>query len=261
MKRFYVVGTKTSKSLSPLIFNYWFKKHKIKSKYGYIELNQGNFNKKIKSTIFDKNVGGLNITIPFKQKIMRYIQTFDRHAKQINAVNCVTIKSKIKGSNTDWNGYFRTLPKKIKPKTTNVLLIGYGGAALAIHYVLKKKGFKNIIVVNRSKKKLSFEKRITYTNKIENIDNFLSSADLIINTIPKNPISKKNSKLVKPSATLSDIVYKPKETMFLKNFPSNKKIYGITMLLEQAALCFILWFGFRPHIDKKLVNILEKKIK
>jgi len=231
MKRFYVVGTKTSKSLSPLIFNYWFKKHKIKSKYGYIELNQGNFNKKIKSTIFDKNVGGLNITIPFKQKIMRYIQTFDRHAKQINAVNCVTIKSKIKGSNTDWNGYFRTLPKKIKPKTTNVLLIGYGGAALAIHYVLKKKGFKNIIVVNRSKKKLSFEKRITYTNKIENIDNFLSSADLIINTIPKNPISKKNSKLVKPSATLSDIVYKPKETMFLKNFPSpqnNKNLLQVS---------------------------------
>ena len=120
MKKFYVVGTKTSKSLSPLIFNYWFKKHKIKSKYGYIELNLGNFNKKIKSTVFDKSVGGLNITIPFKQKIIKHIDVLDKHSKKINAVNCVLVKKNIRGSNTDWSGYYKTLPKDKKLKHEHI---------------------------------------------------------------------------------------------------------------------------------------------
>ncbi len=261
MKNYYVVGNKASKSLSPTIFNHWFKKYNIKAKYHPLELNNKNFDKKIKVILKNNNVGGLNITIPFKQKIIKHIDVLDKHSKKINAVNCVLVKKNIRGSNTDWSGYYKTLPKDKKLKTEKVLIIGYGGAALAIHYVLKTKGFKNILIVNRTKKKLCFEKQNKYTLNIKKLDKLLLDSGLVINTTPKNLIKAKSKKLIKNKAILSDIVYKPKETDFLKQFPNNKKIYGISMLLEQAVLSFKTWFGFKPSIDPTLLEMLENKIK
>ena len=262
MKKYYVIGNKASTSLSPIIFNYWFNKYRIDAKYGYLEWKNRRFDKLIEKTLLDKNIFGLNITIPFKQKIMKHLHDADNHSKNINAVNCVSIKKKIKGFNTDWSGYYKTLPKKIKiSKNSKILLIGYGGAALAIHYVLITKGFKNITVVNRSRKKIKFVKKTIFTKNDNNIGEHLKKADLIINTTPKNPIKKEYKTFVDKKTYLSDIVYNPKETSFLKQFPENKKIYGIYMLLEQAILCFEIWFGFKPLIDKKLIRILEKKIK
>ena len=60
---------------------------------------------------------------------------------------------------------------------------------------------------------------------------------------------------------ISDIVYTPKQTDFLKEFPKNKKIYGISMLIEQAVISFELWFGFKPKVDLKLMKLLDKKTK
>ena len=95
-----------------------------------------------------------------------------------------------------------------------------------------------------------------YLNKI---NKQISEADIIINTTPNNPLLKTQIKLVKKSTIISDIVYKPKNTNFLKQFPLNKKVYGISMLLHQAKPCFKLWFGFDPLVDKKLLQILNKK--
>ena len=259
MKKYYVIGNKASTSLSPIIFNYFFKKYKIKATYGYIELNNRNFDKKIKEVLNKKNVKGLNITIPFKQKIIKHIDILDNHSRKINAVNCVSIGSKNKGINTDWIGYYKTLPRIKNLKNKNILLIGYGGAALAIHYVLKTKGFKNVVVLNRTKKLLRFEKTRKYTLTLKKIDKHLLKADLIINTTPTNPINSNKNKLISKKTLLSDIVYKPKRTEFLKAFPKNKKIYGISMLIEQAIPCFKAWFGFTPTIDTKLINLLNKK--
>tara|TARA_A100001011_G_scaffold99627_1_gene105028 strand:- start:21048 stop:21833 length:786 start_codon:yes stop_codon:yes gene_type:complete len=261
MKYFYVVGNKTSKSLSPVIFNYWFSKYKINARYGFIETTSKGFEKKIKKTLNKKNLIGLNITIPFKQKIMGYIDSLDKHAKKIDAVNCVSLGKKTEGINTDWVGFFKAIPKVHSFKNKKILIIGYGGAALGIHYVLKTKGFKNIFIVNRTKKRLGFENQRKFTLSLNNLNIYLKKADLIINTTPTNPINKKQAQLVKTKALINDIVYIPKETGFLKNFPNHKKIYGISMLLEQAKPCFKTWFGFDPIIDTKLIKILEKKTK
>ena len=90
MKKLYVVGNKASKSLSPTIFNYWFKKYKIDAQYNYLQLNKKNFDKKITNTLKDKDVKGLNITIPFKKNIIKHTETLDVHSKRINAVSCMT---------------------------------------------------------------------------------------------------------------------------------------------------------------------------
>ena len=74
MKKVFVVGNKTSKSLSPLIFNYWFKKYKVDAHYSYIEIEKNQFNKTIKKTLLDKEVVGLNITIPYKNKVIKLIK-------------------------------------------------------------------------------------------------------------------------------------------------------------------------------------------
>ena len=245
MKKYFVIGNKTSTSLSPLIFNYWFKKYKIKAKYGYIELKNSTFDKKIKEILKDRDLSGLNVTIPFKKKIMKHINVFDKHSKKINAINCISInKNKTKGINTDWKGYFRSLPNQHNLKKQKNIMIGYGGAALAIHYVLQLIGFQYVFIFNRSRKKLRFTKGVKYTKNINLLEEHLSSAKFIINTIPINLLKKNSAKLINNTTLLSDIVYKPKETKFLKLFPKNKKVYGIQMLLEQARLSFDLWFGF-----------------
>ena len=260
MKRFYVIGTKTSKSLSPMIFNYWFKKYRIKATYGFLELTDTNFDKKITKLLKNEKLAGLNITIPYKKKIMKYVELINKNAKEINAINCISTSKKIKGTNTDWEGYYKTLPKGKILKNKKILLIGYGGAALAIHYVLKNKGYKNILIFNRTRKKTSFSNKREYTKNLSSLKKHLSSAELIINTTPTNPIKKNERKLINRKTILSDIVYVPKETAFLKSFPNNRKIYGISMLLQQAVLCFKLWFGFKPIIDKYLIELLDKKI-
>ena len=100
-----------------------------------------------------------------------------------------------------------------------------------------------------------------YTKKYSLIDKYLSQSDLIINTTPTNPLSKKQIKLIRNTTIISDIVYRPKNTSFLKEFKFNKKIYGISMLVEQALPCFKKWFGFIPAVDEILIKKLNNKIK
>ena len=261
MKQFFVIGNKASQSLSPLIFNYWFKKHKINANYSFVEVKKKSFNKILIKKIKDENICGFNVTIPFKKNILKYVDNKNIHAQKIGAINCVTLGKKIKGTNTDWIGYLNSIKKEKINKNKNILILGYGGAAQAIYYGLSLKGFKKIVVFNRSKKAIRYNDTKKYTKKYSLIDAYLNKADLIINTTPTNPLNKKQTNLVKKNTIISDIVYKPKNTPFLKTFKKNKKIFGISMLVEQAIPCFYIWFGFVPKVDEGLLKKLNNKIR
>tara|TARA_Y100001970_G_scaffold106568_1_gene133561 strand:- start:7408 stop:8196 length:789 start_codon:yes stop_codon:yes gene_type:complete len=262
MKKFFVIGEKASKSLSPTIFNHWFKKYNIKAKYGFIEIRKKNFNQKISKILSQDKVTGINVTIPFKKNIIPHLHNIDRNSKNIKAVNCIKFNNKkTKGFNTDWAGYGMCLEKIKLRKNKPILIIGYGGASKAIIYYLKKNKFNNITVFNRSKKLLENHNKKTYTKKIKNIEKKLVGAGLIINTTPTNMFNKSLSKKVPKETIISDIVYSPKQTVFLKHFETQKKIFGIDMLINQAVLSFKEWFGFCPAVDKILKQKLEKKIK
>ncbi len=261
MKYFYVIGNKTSKSLSPLIFNHWFKKYNIEAKYKFIEVSESKFDKVLIDTIKNKKTHGLNITIPYKKKIIKHLDKKTSHAKKIGAVNCVSVGKKIKGTNTDWVGYLQSIkPLKIN-KNNKILIFGFGGASQAIYYGLYFKGYKNVEVFNRTRKAIRINTPFKYTKKYSMVDNYLCEADLIINTTPTTPLSKKQLRLINNSTIISDIVYKPKNTNFLINFRKNKKIYGQTMLIQQAIPCFKLWFGFEPKVDKELLRKINIKTK
>ena len=90
MKNFFVIGDKASKSLSPLIFNHWFKKYNIQAKYSFLEVTKKNFDTEIVKKISDKKTQGFNVTIPFKKDIIKHLDNKNIHAQKIGAVNCVT---------------------------------------------------------------------------------------------------------------------------------------------------------------------------
>ena len=238
MKNFFVIGDQASKSLSPLIFNHWFKKYNIHAKYSFLEVTKKNFNSEIVKKLNDKKTQGLNVTIPFKKDVIKYLDNKNVHAQKIGAVNCVTVGKKIIGINTDWVGYLNSIKKEKINKNKNILILGFGGASQAIYYGFFFKGYKNVRVFNRSKKIINIGGVNRYTKDYSLINSYLNKSDLIINTTPINPLNKRQINLIKKTTIISDIVYKPKETPFLKEFKSNKKIYGISMLVEQALPCF-----------------------
>ena len=261
MRNFFVIGDQASKSISPLIFNHWFKKYNIQAKYSFLEVTKKNFDIEIVKKLNNKNTRGFNVTIPFKKEIIKYLDNKNIHAQKIGAVNCVTVDKKTKGTNTDWTGYLNSIKQEKINKNKNILILGYGGASQAIYYGFLFKGYKNVSVFNRSKKKINIGGTNKYTKDYSLINSYLIKSDLIINTTPTNPLSKKQINLIKKTTIISDIVYQPKETLFLKEFKFNKKIYGISMLIEQALPCFNQWFGFVPVVDESLIKKLYKKIK
>jgi len=261
VKNFFVIGDQTSKSLSPLIFNHWFKKYNIKAKYCFLEVRKKNFDSKVIEVLNNRATQGFNVTIPFKKDIIKFLDDKDVHAQKIGAVNCVTVGNKIKGTNTDWVGYLNSIKREKINKNKNILILGFGGASQAVYYGLLLKGYKNVNVFNRTKKKININDVNKYTKDYVLINSYLTKADLLINTTPTNPLSKKQTNLINKTTKISDIVYQPKETPFLKEFKVNKKIYGISMLVEQALPCFKQWFGFVPVVDEALTNKLNKKIK
>ena len=261
----YVIGSSVSKSMSPLIFNYWFKKTNINAEYVYKEIETKNFEKEISQILADDNVFGFNVTIPFKELIFKKLNNVEQHATTIGAVNCVSREGKgWVGRNTDWIGFLKPLmqmKEKINIKKTKPIIIGYGGASKAIIYALQNQGFREIKVFNRSYIKMKNFKNSDNLKKFKltELHNHLESGGLIINTTPVNTLIGLEEKINRNSIGY-DIVYIPRQTNFLSCFAKEKRVYGIDMLISQAAPCFEEWFGKKPPIDRGLYDLLYKHI-
>tara|TARA_Y100000590_G_scaffold304138_1_gene342931 strand:- start:286 stop:1107 length:822 start_codon:yes stop_codon:yes gene_type:complete len=272
MKKIYIIGNPVKNSISPTIFNYWFKKYKIKCVYKKNKMTEISLKKNIKKILKSKDCLGANITIPFKEKVQKILDKKDSHAKKIGAINCIYKKdNKLIGTNTDWEGYLKSI-KKIKKsvgfKKKHAIIIGYGGAAKAIIYALKKYGFNRVLVFIRNKTKI---KKTTKNNKkikfleIKDINKHISSASLIINTTPVRKLKDLGIEinLVRKNTIISDINYTPHKTELLKTALTKKlKItYGVEMLIYQAVPAFKLWFGFTPMVTNGLIKNCIKEIK
>jgi len=276
-KKAYVIGTNVSNSLSPMIFKYWFDKYNVLGEYEYIEIKENNFHKEIKTILKDDNLCGLNITIPFKEKIIPHLTKISSHAKKIMAVNCVTTKKGLMfGKNTDWLGFYNALTdfkktskqSEIKMKNNIGIVLGYGGSGKAVVYALNHMGFKTIKVFNRTFEKikninketnnwLSTSKTTITPYIIKDLLKHTLTADLIVNTIPTNIMEGFKHKGKNTIGV--DIVYKPKNgTGFLNSFFSPNRMQGLNMLVHQAAPCFEEWFGVEPEIDSSLFSFLYK---
>lgn len=185
---------------------------------------------------------GLNVTIPYKQAVIPYIDELDTAAKAIGAVNCIDIRSGItKGYNTDVIGFKDSLVPLLQPQHTNALVLGTGGASMAVKYVLDELGIE-YLNVSRDKK----ADVVTYT---ELSSDTIASYTLIINTTPLGMYPHTDECPGLPYGAIGkqhllyDLIYNPQETLFLSKGKAQGAAIknGLEMLHQQAEAAWQIW--------------------
>ena len=263
-----IIGYPLKQSLSPLLHNYWIEKNNINAHYTAFTISKlKNINKAIKVL----NIKGLNVTIPYKKKIIKYLDEIEITAERMGAVNTIlNIKGKLKGYNTDIYGFKQGLDYFKKwDKEKPVVIIGAGGAAESAIYALIKISCKQVYVMNRT---LSKSKKLADKYKNVNIAKWLSydiinQAGLIINTTSLGMIGYPNLQLnlkdTLKDLKVYDVVYNPLDTGLIKEAKIRGLDYmsGLTMFLGQAQKRFNLWFNKSPIIDKALLKLLHQHLR
>ena len=241
MKVFGLIGYPLGHSFSKDYFTKKFSREKITdSIYKNFEMaTLDSFNKKIKE---EKNLIGLNVTIPYKENIIRYLDKVDNVAKEIGSVNVIkVIDNKLIGFNSDYLGFKISLEKWLPNINFNALVLGSGGSSNAICYALKKLNINYKIVSTSNPSYFSYE-------DIRN-EEIYSKYKLIINTTPLGMSPNIDSfpniqyKFLDSNSYLYDLVYNPKQTKFLsKGKKNNSHIKnGIEMLETQAKISWDIW--------------------
>ena len=154
MKKFLVVGNPIKHSLSPVLHNYWLRTNNINGTYEKKLLNEAEL-ENIVSEVRSEELDGVNITVPFKNKIIRHLDILTEDAKITQSVNTIFKKDgKIFGSNTDTIGFELSLSKFIEHlKGKKVVILGAGGVVPSMVYVLKKLEVDKIYISNRTTEK------------------------------------------------------------------------------------------------------------
>lgn len=189
-----------------------------------------------------QDLKGLSVTIPYKESIIPYLTELDETAQAVGAVNMIKfIDGKLIGYNTDAWGFAKSLLGMVSPDIKKALIIGNGGAAKAVKYVLNRIGIQYQIV-NRTKTDgvLSFD---------ELNDDFISSIQLLVQTTPVGTSPNINEMPPIPMGAISskhrafDLIYNPEETLFLKSMRERgaKTKNGLEMLKAQAEESWKLW--------------------
>ena len=268
-----VIGDPIAQSLSPYLHNYWLKQNKIDGVYIPLKVSVADFSEFIKS-MHSLGFSGFNITIPHKESALKLCNFISLAAKQIGAVNTITIKDgKIYGDNSDHFGFIQNI-KSEHPnfdfKNKKVLLLGAGGASRAIVFGLLNQGVAEITITNRDLiraenlaqnfLKTGQIKTISWNNRDKNLSDF----DMLINSTSLGMSGKDELKIdlnnLKKSALVCDIVYKPLMTKLLKQAQQqgNLTVTGIGMLVYQGVIGFEKWFKIKPEVDKKLLDEMIK---
>ena len=269
-----VIGFPIDHSLSPIIHNYYLNKLNINGSYDKYSIAIDNFEESIKNLINKENLQGFNITIPHKERMLKFCDHLSNSARKIGAVNTIKIleNGKIFGHNSDGEGFIKNLFNHFpdyKFINKKCLIIGAGGASRAIIYSLIKEKVAQIYIANRNLDRVykiiedfddfSKEKNVQIIAVgLKNNYPFLHEIDLIINSSSmgmnnQNPIELDLS-LAKKSTVIYDIVYKPLFTQFLLMAKKNNLpiVTGIGMLIEQAIVGFEMWYHQKPQYSYEL---------
>ena len=154
MKKYLVIGNPIKQSLSPKLHNYWFKKNNINAVYDKKQIKEQNI-KEIISEIRNGKIDGINITVPFKQLIIPFVDELSSEAKESQSVNTIFKENnKVLGHNTDISGFELAIRKKgYNIKDKKVFILGAGGVVPSIILALRKMGAAKIILSNRTESK------------------------------------------------------------------------------------------------------------
>ena len=271
-----VVANPIKHSISPFIHNSAFEATNTNGVYLAWEVDEAELAETV-ANIRRYQMYGINLSMPYKEQVIPYLDQLSAEACLIGAVNTVVNREgTLIGYNTDGKGFFKSLPS-FKISRKRLVLLGAGGAAKAILAQAILDGVSQISVFVRSS---SMEKTRPYLEKIQNATGFrvdlfaledvqdlqdsITQADLLVNATSvgmdgsSQPIP---TSIVLPEKLLvADVIYQPFETPFLKwaRNQGNQSINGLGMLLYQAAEAFELWTGKEMPTDQ-IWELLKQK--
>ena len=227
MKKYIVIGNPINHSLSPRLQSYWLKINKISAVYEREKLQESDLDNFI-SRIRNKKINGANVTIPFKRKIISFLDELTPEAQSTQSVNTIYLdKNKVIGHNTDISGFeFSIKDTGYNVSGKKILILGAGGVAPSIIYALYKMKATNIMLSNRTK--INAENlKILFKNL--NLVNWgeIPEFDMVINAtsigLKKEDEFDFDLSKLKGGNFFYDVIYNPEETKFLKNGKEWKK--------------------------------------
>ena len=264
MKKYLVIGNPIKHSLSPDLHNYWIKQNHINAIYEKKKID----NNELESLILEikqENINGVNVTVPFKNAVIPYLDVLSDEAKKTQSVNTIYLKNKkVIGHNTDIAG-FEAAIKKINFDFNNkkIFILGAGGVVPSIIHASIKMGSSEIFVSNRTKNKAKKIKNIFDNVHIVDWGN-TPNFDVIINAtslgLSKDDKINLDFSKVGKNKLFYDVIYNPSETNFLNTGKKLGNIFenGKLMFIYQASLAFKLWHDIEPTISNETMKLLDQ---
>ena len=246
-KQYGIIGNPLCHSLSPQFFNERFAQKNIPSEYLKFEISSiEEFPNIIKE---NPMLVGLNVTIPYKQVVIPYLDELDEHAKAMGAVNVVKVETRedgskfLKGYNTDWYGFTASIKPILKENHKKALILGTGGASKAIAYSLDLLGISYKFVSRKAS-----EGNFTYGDLTDEI---IKEHKVLINTSPVGtfPNVKECPNIpyhcITREHVVYDLIYNPIETLYLRQAETCGATIqnGWPMFVNQALKSYEIWEG------------------
>jgi shikimate dehydrogenase len=269
-KKFVVIGNPIKHSLSPFLHNYWFKKLKLNCEYKKLKINHSGI-KNILNKVRREKIEGLNVTIPFKSRVIKFLNILKGDALKTLSVNTVYLeKKKLVGDNTDVYGFSYGILKQVKTKIKVAGIIGAGGVTPSIILSLIKSGVKKIYITNRTFSKLKPLKKkfgkIVQPVKWNEYPKVFGEAQILINATSLGLLGYKELRfdfnIFNKKINVVDIVYNPENTRFLNDAKKygHRTFTGLNMFIYQAQRAFFIWNKKKPEVNKDIYKKLRKKI-
>ena len=263
MKKHLIIGSPISHSLSPKLHNYWFQQYNIDAIYEKFQPRADQI-KEILNKIKSGEIWGINVTVPFKKKVIPFVENLSKTAKETSSVNTIFKKEDlIYGDNTDVQGFELSLKYENCDITNKkAFILGAGGVVPSIIKALKNLNTKQIFLSNRTIKNSDYIKKqfpeiiIVEWGQIPGFDIIINATSLGLNK--EDHINFNFEELNNPKI-FYDLIYNPPITKFLEQAKQSghKIINGKMMLLFQAQKAFEIWHGFLPKIDNNLLGFLD----
>lgn len=273
-----IIGKNIENSLSPLIHNQIILKYSLNFCYLPFKVTENDLSKAIQG-IKALSIRGVNITFPYKEKAIEFLDELEESARRIGAVNTiVNNKGFLTGYNTDVIGFKKSLQEdgEFVIKEKKAVILGAGGAARAVVYALLEEEIEEICIFNRTLEKakkikqnlLSFfpKSRISvFLLEEEDLKDKIEKAHLLVNAtslgvpprVDNTPLP--DEKLFHPNLLVYDLIYHPAKTLFLRQAEraGAKIINGLPMLVYQGIESFYLWTGFKPE-GKEVLKMIKR---
>ena len=262
MKKYLVIGNPIEHSLSPKLHNFWIKKNNISAIYEKLKIEKHELENIIKK-IKQKEIRGINVTVPFKTQVIPYLDQLTIEAEKTQSVNTIYMeKEKIVGHNTDIEGFANSVKGAgIDLINKEILILGAGGVVPSLIYALKKMNVSKIILSNRTKSKaenlknLFDDLQVIDWGKIVQFDMIINATSIGLNKDDNIDLNLSN---LSKNKFFYDVIYNPKQTNFLekgKKF-GGKVQNGKMMFIHQASAAFKIWHKINPEINNDIINFL-----